>query len=341
MKLGLALGYAGEPMSDVLPSVEAADRNGFDSVWSLEEYGPDGVTILGYLAGKTENVKLGTGILQMGPRSPALTAMTAVTLDVLSGCRTLLGLGLSVPWVIEGWHGVPYGKPVELTREYVSIVRKAIAREERLEHDGVHYQIPYRGPGARSTSGPIKSLFPPPRTRIPIYLGSMGPRNVRLTGEIADGWLPGLYSPEREKITNVPLDEGLARAGRSPAEVPIANIIEIERHDDIEAARDELRPLLASYIGPVGEGLVNAYFESTCAMGWEAEAHKIRELYRAGHKKEAAAAVPAALLDETALLGPLEAILDRLEAWKESRVETLILLTRDVEIIEAAATKVL
>ncbi len=336
MRLGLALGYAGEPMSEVLPAVEVADRVGYDSVWSLEEYGPDGVSVLGYLAAKTQRVKLGTGILQMAPRSPALTAMTAITLDVLSGQRTLLGLGLSVPWVIEGWHGLPYGKPLEVIRDYVAIVRKAIAREAPLAHDGRQYQIPYRGPGARSDPRPIKSLFPPPRPRIPIYLGTMGPRSVGLTGEIADGWLPGLYSPEREAVALAPLDEGIARAGRSRADVTIANIVEVVRDDDVDAARDELRPLMASYIGPKGVGLVNSYFELARGMGWEAEARKIRELYLGGKREEAAGVVPDSLLDEFALLGPLGRIVDRLAAWKESRVDLLILLTRDVEVIEAA-----
>lgn len=199
MQLGLALGYSGEPIDEVLPIVEHADRIGVDSVWSLEEYGPDGATILGYLAARTERIKLGSGILQMPARTPAMTAMTAMTLDVLSGGRFLLGLGLSVPWVVEGWHGVPYGKPLGRTREYVEIVRKAIAHEHRVEHSGEHYQLPYRGPGARGVAKPVRSLLEPLRTRIPIYLGSVGWRNTALTGEIADGWLSSFYSPEREK----------------------------------------------------------------------------------------------------------------------------------------------
>jgi F420-dependent oxidoreductase-like protein len=337
MRLGLALGYAGEPMNEVLPAVEAADKLGYDSVWSLEEYGPDGVSVLGYLAARTEQIKLGTGILQIAPRTPALTSMTATTLDVLSGGRMILGLGLSVPWIVEGWHGLPYGKPIQVLQEYVTVVRKAIAREEQLEFDGQYYQVPYRGPEARCDAKSIKSLFPPVRTSIPIYLGTMGPRSVRLTGEIADGWLPGVYSPEREAFSLAPLDEGIAKAGRRPSDVTIGYIIEVVRDDDVDVARDELRPLMASYIGPKGVGLMNSYFELACAAGWEADAHRIRELYLAGHRKEAAAAVPTSMLDEFALLGPLDRIIDRLAAWKESRVDTLILLTRDLEVIEAAA----
>lgn len=337
MRLGLGLGYVGEPMNEILPAVELADKAGYDSVWSLEEYGPDGVSILGYLAARTEQIKLGTGILGTAQRSPALTAMTATTLDVLSDGRMILGLGVSVPWVVEGWHGRPFGKPTQVLREYVAVVRKAIARKERLEFDGEFYQIPYRGPDARCEAKPIKSLFPPVRAYIPIYLGTMGPRSVRLTGEIADGWLPGVYSPEREAYSVAPLDEGIVKGGRQRSDVKIAYIIEVVRDDDIDLARDDLRPLMASYIGPKGVGLVNSYFELACASGWEAEAHRIREFYLAGQLKEAAAAVPNSMLDEYALLGSLDRIIDRLAAWKESRVDTLILLTRDLEVIEAAA----
>ncbi|MGL4745634.1 MAG: LLM class F420-dependent oxidoreductase [Dermatophilaceae bacterium] len=336
MKLGLGLGYGGEPVEEFLPSVELADRIGYDSVWSLEEYGPDAVSVLGYLAARTENLKLGTGILQIAPRTPALTAMTMTTLDVLSGGRMILGLGLSVPWVIEGWHGLPYGKPLTVIREYVDVVRAAVAREAPLSYDGSHYQIPYRGPDARCEPRPIKSLFPPVRSSIPVYLGTMGPRSVRLTGEIADGWLPGLYSPEREAVALAPLDEGIARAGRQPSDVAIAHIVEVVRDDDVGAARDELRPLMTSYIGPKGVGLVNSFFALVCEMGWEAEAHAIRDHYLDGRRSEAGAAVPDSLIDEFALIGPLDRIVDRLAAWKESRVDTLILLTRDLEVIEAA-----
>jgi F420-dependent oxidoreductase-like protein len=337
MRLGLCPLYIGEPVSEVLPSVELADKVGYDSVWSYEEYGSDGVTILGYLAARTEQIKLGTGVLPIAPRSPTLTSMTATTLDVLSGGRMILGLGLSVPWIVEGWYGLPYGKPIPMIREYVSVVRKAIAREERLEFDGQHYQIPYRGEDARCDAKPIKSLFPPLRPRIPIYLGTIGPRTVRLTGEIADGWLPGVYSPEREAVSLAPLDEGITKAHRQRSDVTIAYFIQVVRSNDLEAAYDELRPLMAAYLGPKGVGLANSYFGLICAMGWEAQAHQVRKLYLAGDRKAAAAAVPTSMLDEVALLGPLDRIIDRLAAWKESRVNTLILLTRDAEIIEAAA----
>ncbi|SFQ50574.1 probable F420-dependent oxidoreductase, Rv3520c family [Amycolatopsis arida] len=337
MRLGLALGYSGEPMSEVLPAVQAADRVGYDSVWSLEEFGPDGVTILGYLAAKTERIKLGTGVLQVAPRTPALTSMTATTLDALSGQRTLLGLGLSQPWLIEGWHGLPFHHPTDVLREYVTVLRKAIAREGPLEFEGRYYQIPYRGPHARGVSRPLKALYPPPRTEIPIYLGTTGPRNVALTGEIADGWLVGgLYIPEHEKVCLAPLEEGIARAGRRRSDVTIAKVIDVIRDDDLDAARAEVRAVLASYLGPRGVGVRNVHFEQACEMGWEAAAHRVRALFTEGRRKEAAAEVPDELVDQYALLGPLDRIIDRLVAWKESRVDVLVLLTRDVELIEAA-----
>jgi F420-dependent oxidoreductase-like protein len=215
MRLGLALGYGGEPIEEVLPIVERAEAIGVDSVWSVEEYGPDAVSVLGYLAARTERIKLGTAVMQIPARTPAATAMTAMTLDVLSGGRFQLGLGLSVPWITEGWHGLPYAKPLQRTREYVGIVRRAIAHTERVEHDGQIYQLPYRGPGSSGRARPVKSEMEPLRPHIPIYLGAIGPRNVALTGELADGWLSGLYAPEHEKALTRPLDEGIARAGRT------------------------------------------------------------------------------------------------------------------------------
>lgn len=338
MKLGLALGYGGEPIGEVLPAVQAADRSGYDSVWSLEEFGADGVTILAYLAGQTEQIKLGTGVLQIAARTPALTAMTATTLDILSGGRALLGLGVSQPWLIEGWHGVPFTPPVDTLREYVAVVRAAVAREAPLEFDGDHYTIPYQGPGARGPGRAIKSQIRPRRPSVPVYLGTTGPRAVRLTGEIADGWIAGgLYVPEHEKVCLAPLDEGLARSGRDRSAVAVTKIVDVVRDDDLGAARDEVRPVLASYIGPRGVGVENTHFAQACEMGWESAAHQIREHHVEGRRQDAWAAVPDDLVDAFALVGSKERILERIAAWSQSRVDTLILLTRDVEIIEAAS----
>jgi F420-dependent oxidoreductase-like protein len=335
MKLGLNIGYSGSTIDGVLPLVEHADRVGIDSVWAAEAYGSDAVTVLSFLAARTERIKLGSAILQMPARTPANTAMTAMTLDALSGGRFLLGLGLSGPQVVEGWHGVSYGKPLGRTREYVEIVRKAIARTAPLEHTGVHYQIPYRGEDATGLGKPLKSILHPVRDRIPIYLAAIGPKNVALTAEIADGWLPIFYSPEREDIYNQHLDSGLAGAGRSGDDFEIAASVMVAAGDDVELCRNQLRPFLALYIGGMGARGKNFYNDLATRYGFGEAAATIQDLYLDGRKDEAAAAVPAELVDEIALVGPLDRIVDRLAAWKESRVDTMILGTYQPEVLTA------
>ncbi len=335
MRLGLNIGYSGASIGAVLPLVEQADRVGIDSVWTAEAYGSDAVTVLAYLAGRTERIKLGSGILQMPARTPANTAMTAMTLDALSGGRFLLGLGLSGPQVVEGWHGVPYGKPLGRTREYVEIVRAIIAREAPLEHDGEHYQIPYRGPGATGLGKPLRSILHPVRERIPIYLAAIGPRNVQLAAEIADGWLPFMYSPERESIYSEALD------GRDGSDFDIAASVWVAEGEDVAACRDRIRPILALYIGGMGARGRNFYHDIVARYGYEAEADRIQDLYLGGQKQEAAATVPDALVDEVALVGPLARMVDRLEAWKASRVGTLILGTDSPRVLEALQQQVL
>ncbi|MFJ3921820.1 LLM class F420-dependent oxidoreductase [Streptomyces sp. NPDC090022] len=336
MRLGLALGYGGEPIEHVLPIVETAERIGVDSVWSVEEYGPDAVSVLGYLAARTERIKLGTAVMQIPARTPAATAMTAMTLDVLSAGRFHLGLGLSVPWIVEGWHGQPYDRPLRRTREYVDIVRQAVAHEARVEHDGTVFQLPYRGPGSSGRARPVKADMQPLRPRIPLYLGAIGPQNVSLAGEIADGWLAGLYAPEHEAALTRPLDEGIARSGRTADDVRICPILYVARADTREEGRDRLRPLFAHLIGAVGPGGRNTYFDIACHMGYDGPAHTIRDLFAEGRKADAVTVVPDTLLDEVALCGPLPAIVDRILAWKDSRVDTLVLLDRDTELLEAA-----
>ncbi len=335
MRLGLNVGYSGSAIGDVLPLVEHADRIGIDSVWAAEAYGSDAVTVLSYLAARTERIKLGSGILQMPARTPANTAMTAMTLDALSGGRFLLGLGLSGPQVVEGWHGVPYGKPLGRTREYVEIVRAAIARQGPLTYDGRHYQIPYRGEGATGLGKPLKSILHPVRDRIPVYLAAIGPQNVELTAEIADGWLPFFYSPEREDIYNERLDAGFAKHGRDPGDFDIATTVNVVLGDDLDACRDAVRPMFALYIGGMGARGRNFYNDLAHRYGFEAAAKEIQDLYLDGRKAEAAAAVPDALVDEVALVGPLPRIVERFEAWKASRVGTLILATHEPRVLEA------
>jgi F420-dependent oxidoreductase-like protein len=334
MRLGLNIGYSGSTIGSVLPLIEHADRVGIDSVWAAEAYGSDAATVLAYVAAKTERVKVGSAIFQMPARTPANTAMTAMTLDALSGGRVLLGLGLSGPQVVEGWHGVPYGKPLTRTREYVSIVRTIIRREEPLSFDGEEYQIPYTGEGATGLGKPLKSILHPVRPDIPIYLASIGPKNVELTAEIADGWLPIFYSPEREDIFTENLDAGFAAAGRDGADFDIAPTCYVAMGDDVAACRDMLRPMFALYVGGMGAKGRNFYFDLACRYGFEEAATQIQDRYLEGHKAEAAALVPDALVDECALVGPIDRIVDRLEAWKASRVGTLILGTMQPEVLE-------
>jgi len=335
MRLGLNIGYSGAAIGRVLPLVQHADRIGVDSVWAAEAYGSDAVTVLAYLAARTERIKLASGVLQMPGRTPANTAMTAMTLDALSGGRVLLGLGLSGPQVVEGWHGVPYGKPLERTREYVEIVRKAIARTEPLIHQGEHYRIPYDGEGATGLGKPLRSILHPVRDAIPIYLAAIGPRNIELTAEIADGWLPMFYSPEREDIFNEHLDKGLAAAGRDPQDLDVAAPVYAATGDNVRACRDMLRPFFALYIGGMGARGRNFYHDLAVRYGFEQAADRIQDLYLDGKKAEAAAEVPDSLVDEMALVGPIDRIVDRLEAWKASRVTTLIVGTEQPEILEA------
>jgi F420-dependent oxidoreductase-like protein len=236
---------------------------------------------------------------------------------------------------VEGWHGVPYGRPLGRTREYVEIVRKAIAREAPLEHQGDHYQIPYTGQDATGLGKPLKSILHPLRPSIPIYLAAVGPRNIALTAEIADGWLPIFYSPEREDVLGDALDEGLSRAGRDAGELEVAATVMVAAGEDTAACRDQLRPFFALYLGGMGARGRNFYNDLACRYGFEAAAGEIQDLYLEGRKDEAAARVPDELIDEVALAGPIPRIVDRLEAWKASRVGTLLLGTHQPEVLSA------
>ncbi|CAN5909988.1 LLM class F420-dependent oxidoreductase [soil metagenome] len=335
MKLGLNIGYSGAQMGDILPLVTLADRIGIDSVWVAEAYGSDAVTVLAYLAGQTEQIGLGSAILQMPARTPANTAMTAMTLDALSGGRVILGLGVSGPQVVEGWHGVAYGKPLGRSREYVEIVRRAIARAEPLTYDGEHYQIPYDGNDATGLGKPLKSIMHPVRNEIPIYLASIGPKNVALTAEIADGWLPIFYAPEHEGAFAERLQEGYEAAGREPGSCQIAVTVMVAAGDDLDACRDKLRPQLALYIGGMGSREKNFYKDLAVRYGYEQQAQTIQDAYLDGRRDDAIAAVPDALIDEVALVGPIERIIDRVEAWEASHVDTMILGTDQPEVLQA------
>jgi F420-dependent oxidoreductase-like protein len=332
VKLGLSLGYAppGTNPADLFPLVEEAERLGFDSVWVAEAWGTDAVSVLGWLAARTERIKLGSAIMQIPGRTPANAAMTAATLDLLSGGRVLLGLGTSGPQVVEGWHGQPWGKPLGRTREYVEIVRAALRREV-VEHDGAHYRIPWDGDGATGLGKPLKLMLRPLRAEIPIYLAALGPKNVALAAEIADGWLPIFLAPERFADAFGPSLAG-ARDG-----FEIAATASVLVGDDVAALRDALRPHVALYVGGMGAKGRNFYNALVRRYGWEAEAERIQELYLAGKRREAIAAVPDELVDSVSLVGPKERIAERLEAWRETPVTTLVLGTTQPEALQTLA----
>src|SRR5438132_2941860 len=309
MKLGLSLGYAppGTNPADLFPLVHEAERLGFDSVWVAEAWGTDAVSVLGWLAARTERIKLGSAIMQIPGRTPTNTAMTAATLDLLSGGRFLLGLGTSGPQVVEGWHGEPWGKPLGKTREYIEIVRAALRREV-VAHQGEHYRIPYDGPGATGLGKPLKLMLRPLRPDIPIYLAAIGPKNVALAAEIADGWLPIFVDPERFDRAF-----GASIAGARES-FEIAATVSVLVGDDVGALRDTLKPYIALYVGGMGAKGKNFYNALVRRYGWEAEAERIQELYVDRRQREAIAAGPDALVAPLALVGPKERTLVRLGA---------------------------
>jgi F420-dependent oxidoreductase-like protein len=333
MRLGLNLGYFGAAApSDTVPFVQHAESLGFHSVWTAEAYGSDSIVPLVWAAAHTTTLNVGTAIMQMPARTPANTAMTAATLDLLSDGRFLLGLGLSGPQVAEGWHGEAYGKPLAKTREYVEIVRDILKREKPLEHHGEHYDIPYTGPGATGLGKPLKLIIHPKRADIPIYLAAIGPKNVKLTADIADGWLPVFFAPSRFQETY-----GEAFTGTDLSQFDIAPTVSVVVGDDLDACRSMVKPGLALYIGGMGARGKNFYNDLACRYGYEGAAKEIQDLYLDGKKKEATAAVPDQLVDEVALCGPKERIADLLETWKASPVTTLIVGSGQREALEVMA----
>jgi F420-dependent oxidoreductase-like protein len=337
MRLGFAMGYAppGTNPTELIELAQEAERLGYDSAWAAEAWGTDAVTVLAWLGATTTTLKLGAGILQIPARTPAMTAMTAATLDLMSGGRFLLGLGTSGPQVAEGWHGQPFGRPIGRTREYVEIVRAAIARR-LVEHAGEHYEVPYAGEDATGLGKPLKLMMRPHRAEIPIYLAAIGPKNVALAAEIADGWLPVWVSPERLRGL---FGEVLATA--KPGFDVAAFAVPVAVGDDVQAARDFVKPHLALYVGGMGARGRNYYNALVSRYGYEAEARKIQDLYLEGKKMEAIAAVPDELVDEVALVGPRERIADRLAAWRESGVTSLLVQTHDRATLRTMAELVL
>jgi F420-dependent oxidoreductase-like protein len=320
MKLGIHIGYWGLGLTseDQLLIVQEAERLGYDSVWAAEAYGSDTATVLGWLAGQTSKIRLGSGIFQMPGRSAAMTAMTAATIDQLSGGRMILGIGSSGPQVAEGWHGQRFAKQLQRTREYVAVVRMALARE-RVEFHGETLDLPLPdGPGKA-----LKLTISPVQERIPIYLAAIGPKNTALAGEIADGWIPTLFSPEHVSDLRKLLQEGADTSGKSLDGFDIAPTVSLCISDDLEEARNTMRAFIALYVGGMGSRKQNFYNQLVSRYGYEAEAKKIQDLYLDGKREEAMAAVPEKLIDTVSLCGPKDLVRDRLAAYRDAGVGTL------------------
>ncbi len=347
LKLGLNFGYwAGGPPPGAEESVLEAERLGFDSVWTAEAYGSDALMPLAWWGSRTERIKLGTAIVQISARTPAATAMAAMTLDHLSGGRVILGLGVSGPQVVEGWYGQPFAKPLARTREYIGIVRDIWAREGPVTSEGPHYPLPLRerpgGPQPTGLGKPLKSSIHPLRREIPIYLAAEGPKNIALAGELCDGWLALFYSAHHDSFYRDALAEGLDRpdARRSWDQFEVAATVPLIVTDDVESAADVMRPMYALYFGGMGAKSANFHANVAIRMGYEQEVAKIQELYLDGHKQEAAAAVPTKLIEQLTLIGPKEKIRHDLEAWRDSIVTTL-LIAGDPQTLRTAAELVL
>lgn len=325
MQLGLNLGYqtAWSTPADQLALAREADRLGYAVVWAAEAYGSDSPSMLAWLAGQTERIDVGSAVMQIPARTPAATAMTAATIDTLSGGRFRLGLGVSGPQVSEGWHGVRFAAPLGRTREYVEIVRMALARQ-RLTYSGRHYRLPLPdGPGKA-----LKLGFHPPREQVPIYLAAIGPKNLRLAGEVADGWLAIFFAPEHAADQLADVRAGRAAAGHTTAGEELAGFdvvptVPVVVGDDVAACADLVRWYAALYVGGMGSRERNFYQELAVRMGYGDAARRVQELYLDGQHRDAAAAVPFDFIDRTSLLGPPERIADRLQAYAQAGATTL------------------
>ena len=321
MKLGVSVGYWGLGLTaaDQLEIAQTAESLGYDSIWTAEAYGSDAATVLAWLAAGTSRIKLGSGIFQIPARSVAMTAMTAATIDNLSGGRMLLGLGTSGPQVSEGFHGVRFAKQLQRTREYVAVLRLALSRQ-KIEYHGETLELPLpNGPGKA-----LKLTIRPIQEKIPIYLAVLGPKNVALAGEIADGWLPVFFSPEHTNALRAPLEEGAARAGRSLDDFRICPSVNVMISDDLESARNVMRPIIALYVGGMGSREQNFYNRLVSSYGFEEAAAKVQELYLAGQKTEAMFALPDELIDMVSLVGPKDRVRARLRDFRDAGVDTLI-----------------
>ena len=340
MKLGLYIGYSGATLALPVEKIQLAERLGYDSVWTAEAYGSDAVTPLAYLAAVTKRIRLGTGIMQLAARTPAAAAMAMATLDALAGGdRVIAGLGVSGPQIVEGWYGQPWGRPYWRLRDYVAIMRKVFERKEPVRHDGREISLPYTGPGALGVGKPLTSILHG-NPRIPIWLGTGTEANVKLTAEVADGWLPLGFVPETMKIVRPWLDEGLRRAGHGKAlkDLEIQARAQVTITDDVRGALQRLKPRIALYVGGMGHRDTNFHKDMMVRRGYGDAAARIQELYLAGRKAEAEAAVPDEFCDEGALIGSPDRIRDRYRAWASSGITGLTIVADQPEALELMAT---
>ena len=346
MKLGFLLGYSGKHIHIPIELIQQAESMGYDSVWTAEAYGNDAVTSAAYVLAQTTKIRVGTAIMQMPARTPAMCAMTAMSLDQLSGGRFIVGLGASGPQVVEGWHGVPYGKPVTRTKEYIQIMRKIFEREGPVEFDGQMYQMPNQSEGTTGLGKPLKSILAA-ASDIPIYTASITPAGLRCAGEVADGVFPVWMDPNKYDVLGESIEQGFEKAGngKSLKEFDVAPFVTVAMNDDLDAAYDALRPWLALYIGGMGAKNKNFYHDYATRLGYGDAADQIQELYLSGKKPEAEALVPNELLDEVSLIGPRERIIERLGPWKEAgkrgEVGSMLLGVQDPVVLELLANEML
>lgn len=331
LKLGIQLGYWGaQPSNNIIEVAQQAEQLGYDSVWTAEAWGSDAFTPLAWIGAHTSKIRLGTAVVQLSARTPTATAMASLTLDHLSKGRMILGLGVSGPQVVEGWYGQPFSKPLARTREYIDIIRQVLAREAPVTSDGPHYPLPFRGEGSWKLGKALRPITHPLRADLPIFMGAEGPKNVALAAEIADGWLPLYTNPFRPEIYADSLKH--SKPGFEISQFVLVNLL-----DDLEQALAPVKAMLGFYIGGMGAKSRNFHLELMGRMGYEPEAHKIQELFLDGKRAEAIAAVPDAFADEISLCGPKERVKDRLEAWNESPVTSLLLANQDIDAMRTMA----
>ena len=345
MKLGMGLGYSPAKLTIPMDDILAAEKAGFDSVWAAESYGSDAVSVAAYVLASTSKIKAGTAIMQMQARTPTMVAMTAMSLNALSGNRFLLGIGPSGPQVVEGWYGQAYGKPLTRTKEYISVIKQVIAREGPLEHDGELYQFPYRGEGSSGLGKPLKSILHS-TSEVKIYTASITPAGLRCAGEVSDGVFPIWMNPDKFEIIGQHVEEGFAKADgeKSYDNFDVAPFVPVAM-GDTDFCTMAMKPMFALYIGGMGAKSKNFYNDYARRLGYEEAAETIQDLYLDGKKEEAALAVPDSLVDECALIGPPERIKERLQSWKEldktGRIGTLVLGNVNAKSIEVIANEVL